>query len=194
MSVAAIILKRIKYMPKGRPFSSERFAEVGSRAAVDKAVSRLVAAGALERVTRGVYMRPKVSPFAGVVRPSANSVVEVVAKHNRETIQIHGAEAVRQLSLSTQMQTRPVYYTSGSSRELRLGKTVVHFQHVSPEKLQCAGTKTGLALVAMFYLGREGLTPEVLERIKGKLTSAELKRLTACKMPAWMQSAVRQAI
>jgi hypothetical protein len=194
MSVAAIILKRIKYMPKGRPFSSERFAEVGSRAAVDKAVSRMVAAGALERVTRGVYMRPKISPFAGVVRPSANSVVEVVAKHNRETIQIHGAEAVRQLNLSTQMQTRPVFYTSGSSRELRFGKTIVQFQHVSQEKLQCAGTKAGMALVAMFYLGREGLSSEILERIKSKLTSVEFKRLTACTMPAWMQSAVRQVM
>jgi len=194
MSVAAIILNRIKYMPKGRPFSSERFAEVGSRAAVDKAISRMVAAGALERVTRGVYMRPKVSRFAGVVRPSATSVVHVVAKHNRETIQIHGSEAVRQFNLSTQMQIRPVYYTSGSSRELRYGKTVVQFRHVSQDKLQCAGTKAGLALVAMFYLGKKGLSPEVLERIKSNLTTTERKRLTACKMPAWMQSAVRQVM
>ncbi len=92
-------------MPKGRPFAGAVFAQVGSRASINKALSRLVQSGTLERVARGVYMRPKMSKYTGrVVRPSPLAVVEVITKANGETIQIHGAEAVRRLGLSTQMQ------------------------------------------------------------------------------------------
>ncbi|MGY2341880.1 DUF6088 family protein [Pseudomonas sp. SDO5532_S415] len=194
MSISATISNRIKHMAKGHPFSSERFAEAGSRSAVDKTMSRLVAAGVLERVARGIYMRPKISRYAGRVSPNPTSVLHIIAKHNRETIQVHGAEAARIFNLSTQMQMRPVFYTSGASREVTVGKTIIQLQHVSPEKLQGAGTKVGLALSAMFYLGKDELSKEVVSRIKHKLTDQELKKLLACKMPAWMQAVLRQPV
>lgn len=67
MSVARSIVKRIQRMPKGLPFLGRRFAQFGSRDSVNKTLSRLVKAGTLERVTRGVYMRPKTSKYAGKV-------------------------------------------------------------------------------------------------------------------------------
>lgn len=147
MSIASTLWQQVKYLPKGRPFSSRRFAGLGSRSAVGKAIARLVSAGELERITRGIYMRPKISPYVGRVRPSALAVIRVIAKQNHETIQVHGAEAARAFHLSTQMQTQSVLYTSGSSREIRLGTLTIRLRHVSPEKLQHAGTKVGLALV-----------------------------------------------
>ncbi len=54
-------------MPKGRPFVGSVFAQVGSRASINKALSRLVQSGTLERVARGVYMRPKTSKYTGWV-------------------------------------------------------------------------------------------------------------------------------
>jgi len=110
MSVTETISNRIKHMPKGKPFAGALFATLGTRASVDKALSRLVHRGALERVTRGVYMRPKQSQFTGKnVLPSPIAVMEVVAKARGETIQIHGAEAVRRLGLSTQVQVLPTF-------------------------------------------------------------------------------------
>lgn len=190
MSVSATITSRIKHMPKGQPFAIERFAEVGTRASVDKALSRLVKAGELERVARGIYMRPKASQIAGKVRPSALTVVKVIAKANGETIQVHGAEAVRLFQLSTQMQTVPTFYTSGSTREIRVGNSRVRLKHASAERLQRAGTKAGLALSALFYLGKEGATPSMVSSIVGKLTSKEFEQLRSCKMPAWMSAAL----
>ncbi|WP_092433600.1 DUF6088 family protein [Geopseudomonas sagittaria] len=190
MPIASTIWQQVKYLPKGRPFSSRRFAGLGSRSAVGKAIARLVIAGELERITRGIYMRPKISPYVGRVRPSALAVIRVIAKQNHETIQVHGAEAVRAFHLSTQMQTQPVLYTSGSSREIRIGALTIRLRHVSPEKLQHAGTKVGLALVALFYLGRKGVNSTSVTKIKSELTSAELKQLAACKMPAWMSKAL----
>lgn len=193
MSVAEAILNRIKRMPKGRPFAGAVFAQVGSRASVDKALSRLVLSGSLERITRGVYMRPKLSKHTGRFHPSPLTVMEVITKANGETIQMHGAEAVRRLGLSTQMQVLPTYYTSGSTREIKVGNAVVRLKHVSSNRLQHAGTKVGMALIALHYIGKEGLSVQIVSKITSALSSEELDKLRACKMPEWMRSALSLA-
>lgn len=176
-------------MPKGRPFAGAVFAQVGSRASINKALSRLVQSGKLERVARGVYMRPKMSMYTGrVVRPSPLAVMEVITKANGETIQIHGAEAVRRLGLSTQMQVLPTFYTSGSTREIKVGNAVVRLRHVSKDRLQHAGTTVGVVLTALYYIGKEGLSANVVSKIVSALSGEELMKLRACKMPAWMRS------
>ncbi|PWD02089.1 DUF6088 family protein [Pseudomonas amygdali] len=191
MSVAESISNRIKHMPKGRPFAGAVFAQVGSRASVDKALSRLVLSGSLERVARGVYMRPKQSEYTGKrVRANPIAVMEAVAKVKGETIQVHGAEAVRRLGLSTQMQVLPTYYTSGSSREIRIGSAVVRLRHVSRLRLQQAGTKVGVAFTALLYLGKEGLTELAARKVASSLSKEEFNKLMACKMPEWMRSAL----
>lgn len=175
MSVAEAISNRIKHMPKGRPFAGNLFAEAGSRTSVDKALSRLVQGGSLERVTRGVYMRPKKSQFTGKVRPSPLAVMEVITKANGETIQVHGAEAVRRFGLSTQMQILPTYYTSGTTREIKVGNAIVRLQHASKDRLQHAGTRVGVALTALHYIGKEGLSAKVVMQVIKGLSSEELK-------------------
>lgn len=194
MTVAESISNRIKHMPKGKPFAGAVFAQVGTRASVDKALSRLVMNGALERVTRGVYMRPKLSKYAGQVRPSPLAVMKVITKARGETIQIHGAEAVRKLGFSTQMQVVPTFYTSGSSREIKIGNAVVRLKHAARSRLQHAGTKVGMALTAMHYMGKEGLTIQVVSKITGALSNEELNTLMACSMPEWMKSALHSAV
>lgn len=193
MSVAESIANHIKYLPKGKPFTLDRFIEAGSRASVDKALSRLVQAGTLERVTRGVYMRPKMSRYVGKVRPSPTTVMMVIAKARGETIQVHGSEAVRQFRLSTQMQMRPIYYTSGTTRDIRVGEAVVHLQHVSQDKLQWAGTQVGLALCALFYIGKNTLNVSMAQSILQRLNTAEITRLMSCRMPAWMRKVISEA-
>lgn len=190
MSVAQAISNRVKRMKKGKPFVRNLFAELGSRAAVDKALSRLVQAGRLERVARGVYMRPKLSTYVGWVRPSPITIMHILAKANGETIQIHGAEAVRRLGLSTQMQVVPVYYTSGRTREIKAGNAVVRLNHVSSDRLQHAGNKVGLALTALYYLGKDGACPHALSKIADTLSPDELTTLLACRMPKWMRAAL----
>ncbi len=182
-------------MPKGRPFVGAVFTQLGSRASINKALSRLVQSGTLERVARGVYMRPKTSKYTGrVVRPSPLAVMEVITKANGETIQIHGAEAVRRLGLSTQMQVLPTFYTSGSTREIKVGNAVVRLRHVSKDRLQHAGTAVGVALTALHYIGKEGLSAKVVSKIFNALSSEELIKLRACKMPEWMRSALSHAV
>lgn len=188
MSVAESIAKRVKHMRKGKPFNKALFAEEGSRTSVNKALSRMTRSGLLERVARGIYMRPKISEYTGRnVRANPITVMETVAKASGETIQIHGVEAVRRLGLSTQMQVLPTYYTSGSTREIKMGNAVVRLRHSSWQRLQQAGTQAGLALTALFYLGKEGMTDQVIGKILCSLSAKEYSELMACKMPNWMR-------
>ena len=187
MSVSESISNRIKHMPKGKPFAGALFAQVGTRASVDKALSRMVFRGLLERVARGVYMRPKQSEFTGrKVRANPIQVMAAIARARGETIQMHGAEAVRRFGLSTQMQVLPTYYTSGSTREIRIGNAVVRLRHASNQRLQHAGTREGVALTALMYLGRTGLTEMVACKVASSLSQEEFKKLMGCKMPEWM--------
>lgn len=190
MSVTQVVLNRLKHMKKGKPFSRVVFVQVGSRTSVDKALSRLVQSGWLERVARGIYMRPKLSKYTGRVRPSPVTVMQVLTKASGETVQIHGAEAVRRLSLSTQMQLVPTFYTSGPTREIKVGNAVVRLKHVSRDRLQHAGTKVGMALTALHYIGKRGLSTQVISKITNALSSDELLKLRACRMPEWMRSAL----
>ncbi|MDE9447980.1 DUF6088 family protein [Xenorhabdus bovienii] len=169
-------------------------AYLGSRAAVDKALSRLVEKREIERVARGVFVRPKTNRFIGKVQPEVAKVLEMITRQNGETIQIHGAEAVRLFKLSTQIPATPIFYTSGSSRQLRIGNRKVKLVHTSSQrKLQYAGTKIGMAIFALWYLGKEAVTPEVVARVRSAMSEEEFSLLKNCKLPAWILLAIQYA-
>ncbi len=191
MSTTETVRTRIRRLPRGKPFTSSRFLKHGPRGAVDRALSRLVAEGEIERLARGVFVRPRKSRFVGTVMPEVSEVVEVIARDHGETIQVHGAEAVRRFKLSTQMPTSPVFYTSGSSRSLRIGSITVKLMHTTNRRrLQFAGKKTGLALSALWYLGKENVNPETISRINSGLSPEEFETLKAADLPAWMADAL----
>ncbi|WP_230981959.1 hypothetical protein [Pseudomonas sp. Bc-h] len=56
------------------------------------------------------------------------------------------------------MQVLPTYYTSGSTRAIKISKAVIRMRHVFRQRLQQAGSQAGMALAALFYLGKNGLT------------------------------------
>lgn len=190
ITIAELVRRRVKRFPKGYPFTLKRFDILGAtaRGAVEKAIARMVQSSELERVCRGVYMRPKSSRFVGRVRPSPETVARVLAKDNGHKLQFHGAEAVRMLGLSTQMQVTPIYYTSGPSRVIQIGKGTVRLVHVPMRNLQHAGTKVGLVITALFYMGKkEATSPGVGSSIQKQLTPAEQKLLMASHIPKWMR-------
>lgn len=192
MSTAETIRKRVLRFRQGEPFTNRRFLKLGSRASVDKTLSRLVAEGVIQRIARGVFVRPKENRFIGNVMPDVAKVVEVIARDHGETIQVHGAEAARRFKLSTQVPTMPVFYTSGPSRELRVGNLTIELRHVSHRKLHLAGKRPGLALSALWYLGKNNVDANVVNAIREGLTVEEFEALKHTDMPAWMAGALER--
>jgi hypothetical protein len=189
-SVSARIAQRVKRLPKGQPFSISRFTGFGTKNAVSKAIARLVNRGELERVYRGIYMRPKPGLYLARVRPNLWQLICLITRQDGLSLQIHGANAVRKFGLSTQMPLIPIYYTSGSSRSVFIGKAEIRLVHAAPMVMQHAGTEVGVAISALFYLGKGGSTPECITAIKKRLRPEDLVTLMACKMPRWMRMAL----
>ena len=187
MSTTSAIRTHIQKLPRGRLFTSSRFTAHGSRGAVDRALSRIVHEGEIERLSRGVFVRPRKSRFVGKVLPGVSDVVRVIAKENGETVQVHGAEAARRFGLTTQAPTVPVFHTSASSRSIRIGNTTVRLIRTSNRRrLQFAGETAGLALAALWYLGKDNVTPETVVKMRSALFPDEFEKLCSANLPAWM--------
>ena len=101
---------------------------------------------------------------------------------------MNGAEAARRLELSTQMSTQSLYQTTGRTRSIRVGKSKIRLQHTSPRKMVLAGRPAGMALSALYYLGKEEVTPVIVEKIRAKLAPSEFQELRRSieVMPSWM--------
>jgi len=188
MKAATLIAQKIENIPEGEPFTSSQFLGLGARASVDQALSRLVKKGLIARVTRGIFVRPEMSKYVGKAMPGLNKVVEAYARAKGLTIQVQGAEAVRRFGLSTQMPVQPIYYTSGPSKQFKLGALNVRLKHVSLKKLVRPGTKAGLAVTALWYLGKENVNSTVIDAIRKKMLPSEFEELKVAipSMPAWM--------
>ncbi len=191
MSTAQAIQKQIERFSPGEPFTSASLLELGPRAAVDQALSRLVRAGTVARVARGVFVRPRPNRYTGTVPPAPEQIAETLARSTGAVVQPHGAQAASRLGFTTQVPVKPVFWTSGPSRHLKAGNLTIELRHTAARKLALAGRPAGEALAALWYLGKESVTPEVIAVIRHKLPPKEFEALrhARSRMPAWMSDA-----
>lgn len=182
---------RIASFAPGEVFTSRDFLGLGTRAAIDQALARLVKAGQIDRVARGIFIRSKENRYVGKVPPSPAAVVAAIAKHQGAQVEVHGAEAARYFGLSTQVPVRPIFSTTGNPRRFKMGNLEVTMRAQRPRKLQLAGTLAGKALAALWYLGKGQVDTQVLANIRRQLPPAEFDALVASAphMPGWMADA-----
>lgn len=187
-SVAGQVQRRIQEIPLGEPFTPSDLSHLGTRANIDQVLSRMTKAGQIERITRGVYLKRRTSKYVQKVSPGAEKIARAIVASSNQVMSISGAEAARRFGLSTQMPTKHVFLTSGSSRDLTIGKSVIQLRHTSARWLALAGRPAGEALVALRYLGRELVTTQTVAKIKKGLAPEEFELLKgpSCKKPAWL--------
>jgi hypothetical protein len=163
---------------------------LGSRAAIDQVLSRLVRRGVLLRVGCGIYALPVESRF-GTRAPSTVKMVEGLANQRGETIVSHGAAAANALGLTTQVPMRAVYLTSGRSRHLKLGAQTVEFRHAPIWQLIFPGLTAGDVVRALAWLGPEKVGEAIL-KLRSKLPPSELTKIASARsrLPTWMAQEV----
>jgi len=137
MSTSVKVVHRIQRMKRGIPFSIKRFYELGSHAAVQKALSRLNKEGVIERVDRGIYVRPK--PLESIpsikVTASADQVARVWAREHNYKLVTQGLEAAYRLGLQTQAPVKTIYWSNGPNKTFSVGNDVVEVRHTSERRL-----------------------------------------------------------
>jgi Family of unknown function (DUF6088) len=193
-TVAESILTQAKSLPEGALISAREFLHLGSRAAVDQALSRLKQRNELMSLYRGVYVMPVKTRF-GPRAPAAGKVVEGIAATRAETVVAHGAAAANSLGLTTQVPTRLVYLTSGQSRRLTLGAQVVEMKHAPQWMLLPSHRAAGEAVRALAWIGEHGAS-EALTILKKKLSPSTVEELIALRpaLPGWLSKSISQTL
>jgi len=184
------ILEHAKQLPEGTPVAAKSLLYLGTRAAVDQALSRLAERGQLIRAGRGVYLLPVMRRF-GARAPSVEQAVEALAAQRGEVIVSSGAVAANSLGLTTQVPVRSVYLTSGRTRKMSLGKQTVELRHAPRWQLAMAHRPAGQALRALAWLGPER-AETALQTLKRKLPPSEFSELVAAapQLPNWLARSV----
>jgi hypothetical protein len=193
-SIAQRIGSRVRAKGRGHVHVPADFLDLGSRAAVDQALSRLARAGHLRRLARGLYDFPKTHHAFGVLPPVLHRVAEAIARSTGSRLQVSGAQAANALGLSTQVPAQLLYWTDGPSRTVRVGNRRIQFRHGAPRRLAGAGTAAGAVVQALRYLGPSGVTDEAVDRVRRALSPSDRAALRrhAAEAPAWLRPALLQ--
>lgn len=188
MKIIEQIKNHIKKIPAGEPFTTASLRHLGAADTVRKYLGRLVLAGEIKRLSRGVFAKPKKVAGLGNALPSPQKVIETIANQSSEILAIHGAEAARKLRLTTQVPMQLVLYTTGKTRKIKVYNRTVSLQHISPRKLVAPGTIINYVISALWYLGKQNVITETLNNIEKRIGNEAfanvLKHIE--NMPAWM--------
>jgi hypothetical protein len=193
-SIDTQIARRVQRSPRGTVFTPDTFAALGSRAAIDKALQRLVARGELRRLSRGLYDKPRRDELLGILWPSVDAVVKAVAGKDKLRTQPAGVYAANMLGLSDQVPAKVVLLTDGISRTVRAGPMKISFKRTTPRQMAAAGRLSGLIIQAFKSLGPEHITAERIKRLRKTVPAAARVKLLQdiVLAPAWMRPFLQQ--
>ena len=177
-------------LPEGAPLCANGLLHLGSRPAVDQALSRLARRGRLLRVCQGVYVRHVQTRF-GARPPSVEKVVASLSALWGEVIVPSGGAAANLLGLTEQVPVRPVYLTSGPSRQLRLGDQRVELRHAPRWQLVAPHRPAGDIVRALVWLGPEEVESGLRELVP-RIPDEDLSELVGARatLPAWIAEPV----
>ncbi|AVW90086.1 hypothetical protein DA792_02305 (plasmid) [Celeribacter baekdonensis] len=190
------IKQRIIGKGRGAIFAPSDFLDIGTRASVDQALSRLADQGMIRRLTRGLYDYPKKSPRFGYLSPSADDIAKAVARKDNQVLQPSPAMAANQLGLSTQVPSKPIYMTDGPTRTKTVGRQVIQFRKASSKTLVGAGQRTGAVFQALRYIGKDRIDDQVIGQLARALNDKDRVLLSkqSKHVPAWMHPVVQQIV
>ena len=193
-SIDTQIAQRVQRSARGTVFTPAAFTALGSREAIDKSLQRLVAQGALRRLSRGLYDKPRHDEILGTLWPSVEDVVKAVVGKHKLRVQPAGVYAANLLGLSEQVPAKIVLLTDGTSRSIRAGPMQITLKRTSPRNMAAANRLSGLVIQAFKSLGPEHITPRRIAHLRKTLPVAERARLEndLNLAPGWMRPALRE--
>ena len=187
-SIDRRILARIRVQGKARVFTPADFLDLGTRAAVDQALSRNTRAGILRKVGRGLYDLPRNHPLFGRLSTTTDAVAKAVAKRDKATLHTSGAHAANILGLSDQVPMKLVYLTDGRKRQIQVGKSPIIFKHTTARTVKTKNPASALVIQALRWLGRKHVDDDTIARLRRNLKPADRAALVqdAPQAPGWI--------
>lgn len=189
------ILSRLENAGGSKVFTSKDFLDIGTREAVDQALSRLTRSKAIQRLGRGLYHLRGVNPRLDVpLVPDPDDIAEALGRQTGSRVAPSGAVAANRFGLSAQVPAKPVYLTDGRTRQVRVGKLVFILKHVPPKELPPGRRTSAMVYQALRHVGRAAVDQQLISRLRARLTLQQRRDLLADARytTGWITDAIRQ--
>ena len=135
-SIQSAILSRIRAPKKPRVWTADDLADLGSRSAVDLALHRLVSAGDVRRIARGLYDVPTINSLTRKpTAPDPHDVIDALIRKGKVRILVDGITAANDLGLTDAVPARIEVLTDGRLRPIKLGNLTLDFHYAAPSRL-----------------------------------------------------------
>jgi Family of unknown function (DUF6088) len=188
--IAGKIMKKVRGHGRGHWVCTPKdFQDVGSQAAIDQALSRLVKAGRLRRVGHGLYDLPRTSSALNRRVPAnLDSAVAAAARRVGAQVMPDGIVAANRLGLTTAVPAKADYVTDGATRTIKINGRTVRLRHARPKLMKWAGRPAGPVVQALNWLGAAASgDPNTVAILQRHLPDAVKDDLTRGKryLPQW---------
>lgn len=189
--VADKIMSRVRSQGDRWVCTPKDFLDLGSRPAVDQALSRLVKSGQLRRAARGLYDVPRYSELMGRVVPAdLFSAINAIVRRDGIRIMPDGLAAANILGITNAVLVKAAFVTDGPTRTVAVGGNKIWFKHAGPKVMQWAGRPGAQGFQALLWLGTRIATanPSVVSILKSNLPDEAKRDLreNVGALPEWM--------
>ncbi len=190
--IARRIARAVKAEP-GRVFTPFDFLDLGSPHSVGMTLLRMVRAGALRHLARGLYDVPRSHAVLGELLPTADQIASALARRDGARVQPTGEMAANLLSLSEQVPARAVYLTDGPSRRVTVGALTVELKRRPLREVRSAAPMSSLVFAALRSLGQANVSWPRIAHLRQTLSAKDRRQLLKDLplAPAWMHPHVR---
>lgn len=191
-AVADRIIKRVRGKGRGWAFTPKDFLDLGTRASVDMALTRLVQAGVIRRIGRGLYDYPKLHTKLGALTPDTDTIVQAVAMQSGDRVFASGAQSANRLGISTQVPAKSSYATSGATRVKKVAGRTIAFKRSRAPILDDGSDNANAVLQMLAHVGKARVDDDLIRSLAARLDDRDLKALKKAQplMPGWMSDAV----
>jgi hypothetical protein len=197
------ILQRITQGKPRAVWTPADFLDLGTRDAVDKVLQRLVNAGDLRRIDRGLYDKPAINSLTRhPTAPDPRQVIDAIARRDQIRVLVDGMTAANDLGLTNAVPSRIVVHTDARLRSIHLGNMIITFKPTAASKLYWAGRPAMRIVQALHWLRDTLDDPDSLGDLRGRLdellhsgpTAATVRddlRDGLSTLPAWMHDLLK---
>lgn len=178
------------------------FAHLATRDAVDKMLQRLVAAGELRRIDRGLYDKPVLNKLTRRPNsPDYRAVIEAIARRDQLRLLVDGMTAANDLGLTDAVPARVTIHTDARRRSVKLDNLTIEFKQTAPSRLYWAGRPAMRVVQALHWLKDVMAADHELIMSKlGRIVSDPEQGVAIREdllegfstLPIWMQTVVRE--
>lgn len=198
----AKISARVASDGPGRVWVPTDFAQFGTRDAIDKALQRMVLAGELRRIDRGLYDKPVINKLTQrPTTPDYQAIVEAIARRDQLRLLVDGLTAANDLGLTDAVPARVTIHTDTRRKSVTLDNLVIEFKLTAPSRLYWAGRPAMRVVQALHWLKdtlgsdrsrvMNRLTKVLADPVHGPAIRQDLIDGFAT-LPGWMQGLVRE--